>query len=158
MIFEKLRDVKSPIRAYPSDGGIDFYIPDDLKFIEVKSDRANTEIPSLWGEFEIKAWDRILIPLGVKIKLPIWTDLTFVNKSWIAVKTWLIVWACLIDNSYRGELQLNLINTNPYSVFIKNWQKIIQWVIRSVNLSTPVEWKITDKTERWEGWFWSTWI
>ena len=86
---------------------------------------------------------------------------TFVNKSWIASITWLITGGCLVDNGYRWELILNLINTSKFQVDIKWWQKIIQWVVREVEYCIPEEIDndeyIAD-TIRGEGWFGSTWV
>ena len=36
--------------------------------------------------------------------------------------------------------------------------KIVQWVIRKVEYLTPIEWTVSNDTDRWEGWFWSTGI
>lgn len=138
--FKKVRDVKSPERAHSTDSGIDFYVP-------------------IWWWRLILWWENVIIPLWIVVELPKWFDLTFTNKSGIASKTWLITWACLIDNWYRGELALNLINTSKYSVEIKEWQKIIQGVIRAIEyfpLEEVVE--LGEITERWERWFGSTWI
>lgn len=161
--YKKIRDVKSPERANHNDSGIDFYIPNGLWFItkiswwkKIKEEYFNISPFEEW--YLIKAWERVLIPLWIKMELPEWYDLTFVNKSWIATNTWLIVWACLIDNWYRGELIVNLINTSNENVVIREWQKIIQWVIRNVALFEPIEEDIEEDTERWEGWFWSSGI
>lgn len=138
--FKKVRDVKSPERAHSTDSGIDFYVP-------------------IWWWRLILWWENVIIPLWIIVELPKGFDLTFTNKSGIASKTWLITWACLIDNWYRGELALNLINTSKYSVEIKEWQKIIQGVIRAIEYF-PLEEvvKLGEITERWKWWFWSTWI
>ena len=149
MKFTKIRKVKSPVREFDNDSGIDFYIPEDF-----------------W-KIKILPWDNITIPLWLKIILPEWKDLTFVNKSWIASKTWLIVWACLIDWWYRWELQVNLINTSKFEVELKKEQKIVQWVIRDVSYEQPEEieeddYFIATEDEEWkwrfDWWFWSTWI
>jgi dUTPase len=159
MIYELTRNVKLPERANPTDSWIDFFIPDDLQeFYSFNSFwEKNTRDVINW-ELYINAWERILIPLGIKIQLDEWMDLTFVNKSWIASKTWLIVWACLIDNSYRWELMLNLISTRKDETFFKVWTKIIQWVIRKVEYVNPKIWEIDINTDRWDWWFGSTWI
>lgn len=140
MIFEKIREVKSPIRANPTDSWIDFFVPED-------------DI-----EIYIEPWQSCLIPLALKVELPIWYDLTFFNKSWIASKTWLIVGACVIDNWYRGELVLNLINTSNEMRTIVSWQKIVQWIIRKCEYLNPIEWIVMSVTERGEWWFGSTWL
>ena len=119
MKFIKTRDnVISPERAHENDSWIDFFLPEEII---------------------IMPWDNVKIPLGIKVKLPEGFDLTFVNKSWIASSTWVIVWACLVDNWYRGELILNLINTSKYQANFVAGQKIAQGVIRKVSLFAPDE-------------------
>lgn len=140
MIFQKLRDVNNPQRATVFDSWIDFYTPNDMETLY------------------INPWENVLIPLWVKIELNPWYDLTFFNKSWISSKTWLIVWACVIDNWYRWELILNLINTSSEIRTIVPWMKIVQWIIRECAYINPIEWIVENNTERWEGWFWSTGI
>jgi len=146
MKYTKIRDVKSPAKWHPTDTWWDFFIPQEAWLIQV--------LP----------WENIKIPLWIKIILPEWYDFTFVNKSWIASKTGLILWACLVDNWYRWELIVNLINTSKWEVRLKGWQKIVQGVIREVNYMLPEEIDndeyIADvKSEeiwRWEWGFWST--
>ena len=142
MKFIKVRKVKSPERGNRNDSWIDFFLPEEA-----------------WS-LNIKAGDNIKIPLGVKIELPQGYDLTLTNKSGIASSTWLVTWACLVDNWYRGELVLNLINTSSNDVELKQEQKIVQGVIRRVDYMSPEEVEAFDTgiTSRWEGWFGSTWI
>lgn len=138
MIFEKIRDVKSPVRANDTDSWIDFFIPDD-------------DI-----EIYIEPWQSCLIPLAIRVRLPEWYDMIFFNKSGIASKTWLIVWACVIDNWFRGELMLNLINTSKETRTLFAWQKIVQWVIRKCEYINPIEWNVDFDTSRWQWGFGST--
>ena len=148
MKWTKTRNVSSPERANGDDSWIDFFIPNEA------------------GTIQIMTGENVLIPLGIKLLLPEWYDFTFVNKSWITSKTWLITWACLVDNWYRGELVLNLINTSKFEVRVKGGQKIIQGVIREVSYMLPeeisedeyVSVKKTETTGRWEGGYWSTGI
>ncbi len=160
MIYEKLREVKSPQRAHAEDSGIDFFIPKDLWFISVVDWEEKTKrfaVNNDWKlEYEIAPGESVLIPLGIKIELEEGFDLTFTNRSSIASKKQLIVGACLIDNPYRGELLLNLINVWNKTQIIREEDKIVQGVIRQVYYDTPKLWIIDDKTERGEGWFGST--
>jgi len=146
--YTKIRDVKCPERWHSNDSGIDFFIPEEAWLIQI--------LP----------WQNIKIPLWIKILMPIWYDFTFVNKSGIASKTWLITWACLVDNWYRWELVLNLINTTKYEAVVKWWTKIVQGVIRKCEYLMPEEidndeWYCETNTEgeeeRGEGAFGSTW-
>lgn len=133
--FTKTREVKSPQRAGDQDAGIDFFIPEDFK-----------EILLIYG-------DSVLIPMGVKVKLPEVPDslkkthkymLEFKNKSGIASKLGLTVGACVIDHSYQGELFLNLHrisdvivgakkNTDVSRAILEPGMKIVQGVLILVN-------------------------
>jgi dUTP pyrophosphatase len=145
--INKLIDVKTPQRAHASDSWIDFFIPNDK-------------------EYTIQPWENVKIPLGVRALIPVGYDLTFVNKSGIASKTWLITWACLVDQGYTWELVVNLINTSENEIEIKKGQKIIQWVIRPVEYSQVEEYdekdfaneEVKQLSSRGSKWFWSTWV
>ncbi len=153
MIIEQIRDVNKPERANTTDSWIDFYIPNDLE--EIISHHWDILYEDLWL-FTIPAWYNVKIPLWIRIRLDEWYDLTFFNKSGIASQTWLIVGACVIDNWYRWELVLNLINTSKDNVTIQRWKKIVQGIIRKCEYVIPVEWVIDDATDRWQWWFGST--
>lgn len=133
--FAKTRDVKSPSRAGKKEAGLDFYVPNDFK----------TEI--------LYAGDSILIPMGIKVKLPEVPDilketheymLEFKNKSGVAAKKGIVVGSSIVDTTYAGELFLNLHN-NTYTfkkgskiidnevVEIKAGDKIVQGVLILVN-------------------------
>lgn len=163
MIYERVRDVEKPARAHSTDSWIDFYVPYWLWFITVVcSDEVRMKrfaVNNEWKlEYEIKPWESVKIPLWIRVKLDYWKDLTFVNRSWIASKRSLVVWACLIDNPYRWELELNLINVWTEPRIIREWEKIIQGVIRDVLYTNPTEWVINDVTERGDWAFGSTWV
>lgn len=121
MKFIKTRDVKSPERANSTDSGIDFYVPNDAPWMILKQG------------------DNVKINMWVKVVVPKWYDLQFVNKSGIASKTGLIVWAQLVDRWYSWELVLNLIATSRTAVKVIAWMKIAQAVIRPVSLIEPKE-------------------
>lgn len=161
--FIKVRNVKTPTRANNTDSWIDFFIPDDLREIKVTPTDIflNYERKEDWV-FEIIPWKWVLVPSGIKMIIPTWFDLVFDNKSWVAVKKWLIIWAKVVDSSYRWEVHLHLLNiwTRPITIF--PWEKIAQWIVRKVELCSldeisAEEFEKENNTERWNGWFWSTW-
>lgn len=133
--FAKTRSVKSPSRAGKREAGLDFYVPNDFK----------TEV--------LYAGDSILIPMGVKVKLPKVPDilketheymLELKNKSGVASKKGIVTAACVLDAGYQGEVFLNLHN-NTYTfkkgskivdnevVEIKAGDKIVQGILILVN-------------------------
>jgi dUTP pyrophosphatase len=138
IIFERLKeDAIIPQRANSNDSGMDFYSPVD---------------------FVIKPGDDILVPLGLKVKLPVGMDLVFENKSGRSTKNKLIRGACVVDEGYRGEVHAHLFNIGKEEVVIKKGEKIIQGIIRRVEYPEIVEGKIDDFTTRGSGGFGSTGI
>lgn len=158
LLIEKIRPVKTPKYWTIWSSWIDFYIPDWLWFYSnIKTSKDYKIFINDW-KIIINPQERVKIPLWIKIKLPEWTDLQLIDKSWISSKTWLHVLWWLIDNDYCGELIICLVNTSKEQVILREWQNIIQWVIRHRITTNIEEWIVENTTERWEWWFWSTWI
>ena len=90
-------------------------------------------------------------------------DLVFANKSWVATKKNLLVWASVVDEAYRWEIHFHLINSSKFDVEVEVWDKIIQWIVRPVALIRPEEISVDiyenelSETTRWWWGFWSTW-
>lgn len=146
--------VKMPERAGKKEAGIDFYVPDNFE-----------KVTLVHG-------DSILIPMGVKVKLPEVPEclkdthqyaLVFSNKSGVASKKGLVVGACVIDTTYQGELFLNLHNNtdtiNKGGKFNDNerieiipGEKIVQGILLLVNTEEIEELSeedlFTEETER----------
>jgi dUTP pyrophosphatase len=138
IIFERLTEgAIIPQRANPNDSGMDFFSPIDFA-IAPKSD--------------------FLLPLGLKVKLPVGMDLVFENKSGRSTKNKLVRGACVVDEGYRGEVHAHLFNLGRKKVVIKAGEKIIQGIIRRVEFPEIVEGMITDITSRGAGGFGSSGI
>lgn len=169
MQFTKIRDVKSPERWTWLSSGIDFFIPFDLKSEDVRITPLNdTYAPVDEESIIIPAGKWVLIPSWLKVCMSPWLnpectyDLVLKGKSWVSIKTNLIVWAAVIDNDYRGEFNIHLINPTSEDIILKKGAKIVQWIIREVQLFDLIEVSNNDynwmkETERGEGWFGSTW-
>lgn len=157
--FVKCRDVKSPERWHKTSSWIDFFIPNDLGVIKRTPNLTKKEFVN-W-EIAILPWEGLMIPSWIKTIIKPWYDLVLENKSWVAVKQGLIIWAKVIDAEYRWEIHLHIINTSNFIQIIKLWQKITQWICRKVELIEMEEISNYEfdknQTERWEWWFWSTW-
>ena len=112
--YFKLRDnVKDPIRANPSDAGLDvFYCPSD--------GTQNLTVPS--GE-------SVVVETGLKFGVPHGFMLEVKNRSSMAAKKQLVVGACVIDPGYNGELMVNLNNIGNKDRTIKAGDKIAQVVM-----------------------------
>ena len=140
--FSKTCKVKSPFKAYDTDAGIDFFIPEEFESLE------------------LYPGDDVNIKSGIKIKVPHGYALVFFNKSGICTNEQLIVGACVIDEGYQGEIHLHLINVGSLPVYIKPNQKIVQGLLIPVPdiqiKETNIEELFSIKTERGSSGFGST--
>ena len=143
MKFTKVRNVKSPIRSTKYSAGIDFYVPEDF------------------AEVMLGPGDDVLIPSGIKVRVPSGYALIAFNKSGIATKKRLISGACVVDEDYTGEIHLHLINAGKGNVSIQPNDKILQFILVPVNYSNVSEidnesYNSYGETERGAGGFGST--
>lgn len=111
----RTRDVKLPVRANVTDAGMDFFVPNDFKSITLQPNES------------------VLIPAGIKVNIPDGHALIAFNKSGVATKRGLIVGACVIDQSYQGELHLHLINVSNKPEIVNAGEKITQMVCLPIN-------------------------
>ncbi len=106
------------------DAGIDlrasgeFIVDLDNKKEEIKSD-----------EYIIKSGERILVKTGVKIALPngYWGNIR--DRSGLAFKHGLHTLAGVIDETYRGEIGVVLVNLGKKDYTIKKNERIAQLII-----------------------------
>tara|TARA_R110000824_G_scaffold267147_1_gene456089 strand:+ start:2572 stop:3030 length:459 start_codon:yes stop_codon:yes gene_type:complete len=112
--YFKLRDsAKDPVRANPSDAGLDvFYCPSDNR-----------------SQLKIPAGHSVVVETGLKFGVPHGFMLEVKNRSSMAAKKQLIVGACVIDPGYNGELMVNLHNISKYERVIRSGDKIAQVVM-----------------------------
>lgn len=142
--MQKIRAVKTPTRAFPTDAGIDFFVPTDLKISDFASSTKLTSFPIratvdlIDTIYSIKLYpnESILIPAGLKVAVPEGFALIMFNKSGVATKRHLDVGACVIDSSYRGEVHLHLTNTSDTIITILPGDKIIQGIVLPINTCT----------------------
>lgn len=101
----KVREVKSPCRGTSVAGGIDFFVPTNID-VDTFAEKCNITRchPSytLDDNYNIKAIElqpgqSVMIPSGIKMKIPDGYALVFMNKSGVGVKKQLDVLACLVD-------------------------------------------------------------
>jgi dUTP pyrophosphatase len=117
-------EAKLPVRAHPTDAGMDlFYCPPPKKELP---NQIETVLPH----------GTALLPTGLKIEVPKGYMLEIKNKSGIATKRGLLVGACVVDRHYTGEVFVNLHNVTQRNQIIKAGQKIAQAVF--VKITTQV--------------------
>ena len=158
--FTKIRDVRTPEYGTPGSAGIDFFIPNDCS--------SNIYIPPRTD---------VLIPSGIKAKVPDGYTLIAKNKSGIATsfgamrragkepkKTQplasIIVGACVIDSDYQGEIHIHLINVGNTEVILEPGMKIVQFILVPIEqarlIEVPEAKLFSEITERGTGGFGST--
>ena len=107
-------DVKPPLRANPSDAGLDvFFCPDDAAV----------------GGITIQAGGSAILATGLRFGVPHGYMLQAMNRSGIAAKRSLVVGAHVIDSGYDGEVFINLHNIGTISQLVKAGSKIAQLVM-----------------------------
>lgn len=107
---KKLRDdAKLPRHGHPGDAGMDFFAIETVVFPPHAQTRVHT---------------------GLAIEIPeghvglVW------DKSSVSFNMGLKVMGGVIDESYRGEIIMNLLNTGDKEVIIEKGNKIAQMIIQ----------------------------
>ncbi|OUI79367.1 deoxyuridine 5'-triphosphate nucleotidohydrolase [Commensalibacter intestini] len=102
--------------------------------------------------------ERILIPTGLQIALPAGYELQIRPRSGLALKHGIIVPNSpgTIDEDYRGEIKVIILNTGKDAFFIERGMRIAQAVLAPVVRGVWQETDILDDTERSGGGFGST--
>lgn len=156
IIFNKLRKVKSPSRAYEVNGnslaaGTDFYVPDYTSefYDDLVKKNINTNDYSITIDDEdehkvlvitLSPGGRINIPSGIRVDIQDKNScLLAANKSGVSSKKGLCKLAELIDADYHGEIHINIVNTGNTPVSIKSGDKLIQFMNLPIIYPTFVE-------------------
>jgi dUTP pyrophosphatase len=109
--------------------------------------------------YELKPYERKLIPTGIKIAIPEGYAGFVQPRSGLAIKNGiaLVNSPGLIDSAFRGEVCVILINLDPKKEFVINkGDKICQLVFKKIEEAKLIEVDELDETERGEGGFGST--
>lgn len=101
-----------PYRAYETDSGLDLRA------------RANYKIT-------LQPMRTKVIPVGVAIELPQGYEAQIRPRSGLS-KQGVITALGTVDNSYRGEIKVTLVNTSKLLVVIEPYERIAQLVIAPV--------------------------
>lgn len=126
-----------PFKAHEGDAGMDLFSVEEVT---------------------LKPMERKLIHTGIKIQLPLNTEAQIRPRSGLALKNGITVLNTpgTIDEGYRGEIGIILINLSTEEFKVEEGMKIAQMVIKPT-LSLDVE-EVAELTEtsRGEGGFGST--
>ena len=124
-----------PIRAYPTDAGLDLYSPIDIT---------------------VSAHGSAVIDTGVHIELPPNTFGKIESKSGLNVNHGIVSCGGVIDEGYTGSIMVKLYNLSDDNHWICRGAKIAQLIIQPC-LYVPVEiGEINKNTERGDNGFGST--
>lgn len=104
---------------------------------------------------ELEPLERVLIPTGIFIELPVGYEAQIRPRSGLAFKKGLTVLNSpgTIDADYRGEVGIILINLSNQKVKIDDGERICQMVIAKHEQVTWDEVEILDETARGAGGF-----
>jgi dUTP pyrophosphatase len=107
------------------------------------------------GEVTLKPGERKLIPTGFKMALPVGYEAQVRPRSGLAVKNGISVLNTpgTIDEDYRGEVGVILINHGQEDFKVKRSDRIAQMVINKVDQADIEEVKSLSETHRNSGGF-----
>ncbi|MDX6424002.1 MAG: dUTP pyrophosphatase [Gaiellaceae bacterium] len=123
-------DAQVPTRAYAGDAGIDL---------------------AACERVELAPGERALVPTGLAIAIPTGYAGYVQPRSGLATKHGISIVNTpgLVDSGYRGELLVNLLNTDPREAFVvEPGMRIAQLVVLAVPDVEPVEVEELPDSER----------
>lgn len=141
-LLERTKDAKDlpvPARQTPYASGVDLHAKINDKVI-------------------LHVGECLLIPVGIKIALPLHYEAQIRSRSGLALNHGVVVLNSpgTIDADYRGELKVLLINHGVEDFEIKRGDRIAQMIISKVEHMEFHETDILPDTERGEGGYGST--
>ena len=106
----------------------------------------------------IRPGERILVPSGFKLQIPVEYEVQIRPRSGLAIKHGITVLNSpgTIDSDYRGEIGIILINHSKNKFIVNPKDRIAQMVICKVTKMNLVKVSLLNDTERGSGGFGST--
>ena len=86
----------------------------------------------------IESMGKAKIPTGISVQLPHNTYGRVAPRSGLAWNKFIDVGAGVVDEDYRGEVQVILFNFSKENVIIKNGDKIAQFIVERIMPTEPV--------------------
>ena len=125
-----------PTRGTPGSAGYDLTCVDD--------------------NISIEPFSTVLVQTGLKIMIPTGYYGRIAPRSGVSVKKRLLVNAGVIDEDYRGEVKIVLVNPTRNIVTIEKGEKIAQLIIEKISTPEVVKVDNLEDTVRGENGFGST--
>lgn len=107
-------------------------------------------------DMKIEAGGKAMVPTDLSIAVPSGTYGRVAPRSGLAVKNFIDVGAGVIDEDYRGPVNVVLFNFGKTDFEIKQGDRIAQLVLEKIAQAEVFECENLDETERGEGGFGST--
>ena len=103
----------------------------------------------------VKPMERVLVPTGLFIELPVGYEAQVRTRSGLAIKYGITVLNSpgTIDSDYRGEIKVILINFSGDDFVIKNGDRIAQLIISEYTKATLVNVELLNTSNRGAGGF-----
>lgn len=138
ILVKRLHSFDLPLPSYLTDGssGMDLYAAVDESVI-------------------VKPLQRVVIPTGISMELPEGFEAQVRPRSGLALKHGITILNSpgTIDEDYRGEIKVILINLGQEDFLIKRGDRIAQLILSKVYRADIVEVEDLNKTERNDGGF-----
>ena len=87
---------------------------------------------------------RILIPTGIRLKIPSGYEIQVRARSGLALKHGIVAFHGTVDADYHDELSILLFNTSDESYQVYTGDRIAQIVLNKVS---QIEWSVIDEGE-----------
>lgn len=109
-------------------------------------------------DLEIKPFQRVLIPTGIAVAIPVGYEIQVRPRSGLSYKTGLMVANSpgTIDSDYRGELKVILVNLSDKTEIVKHGERVGQILLAPVYKINWSEVQSLSDTQRSSGGFGST--
>jgi dUTP pyrophosphatase len=115
-------------------------------------------VAAIQEPISIEPGERILVPSGFKLEIPVEYEVQIRPRSGLAIKHGITVLNSpgTIDSDYRGEIGIILINHSKNKFIVNPKDRIAQMVICKVTKMNLVKVSLLNNTERGSGGFGST--
>jgi dUTP pyrophosphatase len=130
----------------------------DVPFYATQGSAGMDLVAAIEENIIIKAGERVLVPTGFAIALPLMYEAQIRPRSGLAAKNCVTVLNTpgTIDSDYRGEIKVILINHGKEDFVIQRGMRIAQMVIAKYEQLQIEEVSSLDSTDRGSGGFGST--
>jgi dUTP pyrophosphatase len=147
-------DAQLPVRANSTDSGMDVFIH---HFEKAYTEKGESSV-FLSNEYCLQTNERLFVSTGLSVAIDPGYEVQVRPRSGNSLKRGLTVLNTpgTIDCSYRGPVNIIIVNLGFEQQFIKIGEKIAQLVVAPVVLSNILEVEDLDQTDRGEGGFGST--